>query len=364
MSSVVSSSQFGTYTSSHDGSSVSDGGAREDFRPTPENLETFQMRIENFKRENELICQFARLKGKDLFPQGTSIDNMTRGHERRKFNPNKQPKLPVYKKLEMANFVLESIDAEMKAREQDSARKIATIKAKIIQVAYREKELQQEIAHFQSEIIEKGRDDRTGLVCGEKLLKWYDDSVKQKDINVGKLKLKTDSLRSQTKRIWSRLQQKIDLGEKHQQVDYDQLQINNEAFQSEITKLSKDLADYQQVSSTVVAKLSQERANLAEEEKQCRNMQQSIDQKQKAIDKYAKETQSVEDDHAKLKSSNDDITTKKSEYRVPDVADYITKKANIYELSKVIKNWERKVQLAEMNVKRLKKDLDELDSPR
>jgi chromosome segregation ATPase len=156
----------------------------------------------------------------------------------------------------------------------------------------------------------------------------------------------------------------LELGEKLQQVDYDQLQINNEGFQTEIAELSQKLAALQKISSSVVSRLNGARTRLANEEKQVKQMEQSIKLKEKAIDKYAREAEQVEEDHLKLEANNEDIATKKSEFRVPDVSDYIEKKAKIYELTKVIRNWERKVQLAEMNVKRLRKELEAMDSPR
>lgn len=358
MSSVVSSSQFGTYTSSHESSNITGGVGRDDFTPTQENLENMLRRIEQMKQENALFLEYAKRKNKDL--QGVTEENVTRG--RRKHG--KVPQFPTNRKLEMATQVIEQIEADIKQVERESSNEIAQHRANQVQIGIREKEIDKEIIGFQREIVEEGRDERSGHIIGEKLLKWYDDTIKQKDTTIGKLRLKRASMKSQIARTKARLQQKIELGEKLQQVDYDQLKIDHEGHQVEINKLSQDLAYLQKISSSVVSRLNSARNLLAEEEKQCRIMESGIEQKQKAIQKYAKEAEQVEDDHQKLKLSNEDIVSKKSEYRVPDVSDYIEKKAQLYELSKVIKNWERKVQLAEMNVKRLKKELEEMDSPR
>lgn len=360
MSSVVSSSQFASYTSSHESSTISGNADREDFTPTQENLDNMVRRMEIMKRENALFLEYARRNNKELFPPGATMDvNPRRGHRR-----GKVPQLPTNRKLEMANQVIEMIESDIKVEERRSQNQIAEIKARQLQIGVREKEINKEIALFTREIVEDGRDERSGHIIGERLLKFYDDTIKVKDAKIGKLRLKRDSMKSQIARTKARLKQKLELDEKLQQVDYDQLQIDNEGFQEEIQKLSKDLANLQKISSSVVSRLNNARTILADEEKQCRTMQQSIEQKQKAVGKYAREAESVEEDHVKLKSSNEDIATKKSEFRVPDVSDYIDKKAKLYELSKVIRNWERKVQLAEMNVKRLKKELETMDSPR
>jgi hypothetical protein len=69
------------------------------------------------------------------------------------------------------------------------------------------------------------------------------------------LKLKRNSMMSQITRTHARLQQELELGEKLQQVDYDQLEVNNQGFQAEITELSQKLATLQKGSSCFVSKL-------------------------------------------------------------------------------------------------------------
>ncbi|EAY16289.1 hypothetical protein TVAG_423420 [Trichomonas vaginalis G3] len=362
MSSVVSSSQLGTYTSSHGGSTVSGSTDREDFTPTQENLDTMKSRIETFRIENALLIEYARLKGTDLLPQGTVIEPNVHAHY--KFTKKRYTPLPIARKLEIAKYVNDQIDKSIAEASKKFNDDIEQSRAQLIQIQVREKELDKEKAQFLREVCEESRDERTGKIIGEKILKWFDDTVKMKETKKETLILKKQSMSAKIKQTNARLEQKKDLGEKLQQVDYDQLQIDNEAYQDQIAELSKKLSKLQKTSSSVVSRLQNARSLLAEEEKACATMQQSIEQKQKAIQKYEKEASGVEEDHEKLIASNEEIATKKSEYRVPDVTDYIDKKAKIYETQKIIKNWERKVQLAAMNVKRLQKEFEEIDTPR
>ena len=39
-----------------------------------------------------------------------------------------------------------------------------------------------------------------------------------------------------------------------------------------------------------------------------------------------------------------------ADYRVPDVMDYVQEKADLYELKKKVRTWERKVEIAEVCV--------------
>ena len=361
MSSVISSSQLGTYTSSHAGSSTVSGGVeREDFTPTQENLENLRRRIEMFRRENALLIEYARQKGDNLLPQGTVIETT----HRRQLKSKRVTLLPTARKLDVAKTVNDTIDKQLTEAEKKFNDDIEQSKARLQQINIRDKEMDKERAQFLKEIVEESRDERTGKIIGEKLLKWFDDTIKDKETKRETLKLKKDSLVVKIKHTNATIEQKKNVDEKTQQVDYDQKVIEHQNHLEEIAKLSQDLAKLQKASSSVVSRLQAARSLLADEERECARMQQSIEQKQKAINKYNAETRAVEEDHKKLTASNEDIATKKSEYRVPDVTDYIEKKAKIYEQSKVIKNWERKVQLAEMNVKRLRKELDAIDTPR
>ena len=364
MPSVVSS-QYGTWASSRASSTLSGGTERDSFLKTvtPENYDLICHHNETMKRENALFIEYARRKNKELFPPGAAMESgarMRRSLKRR----GKMPQFPINRKLEMANNVISQIEQDIKTEERRSVNQIAEIKAREVQIVFREKEIDKEIALFTREVMEEGRDHKSGVVIGEKLLKWYDDTIKAKDAKIGKLKLKRDSMKAQIARTRARLKQKEEIGERRQQVDYDQLLIKNEGYQAEIAELSQKLAALQKISSSVVSKLNIARDRLANEEKQVQIMTQGITTKENAINKYLREAEQVEQDHRKLVANNEDLASKKSEYRVPDVADYIEKKAKIYELSKVIRNWERKVQLAEMNVKRLRKDLQALDTPR
>jgi len=356
-------SQASNAPSTQDGSVASNNTEREDIVPTKARIDNMKETIKFWNRENKLFIEYANQHGKDFFPQGTQIEAK---QQKRKNNQQKKKSmvLPVSKKLEIATQVNEKIEEMIKAEHKKFSIEIESVRARLVQIGVREKEIEKERNQFVREILEESTDERTGHIIGERLLKWYDDTVKSKETKKETLKLKKDSMSVKTKQTRARLEQKRDLGEKLQQVDYDQLQIDNENYQKDIKGLSSELAKLQKTSSSVVSRLQTARTILSEEENECEEMRTSIEQKRKAIDKYQKESDDVESDQKKLNSNNEEITTKKSEYRVPDVTDYIDKKANIYEQAKIIKNWERKVQLATMNVKRLQKELEVMDTPR
>lgn len=53
-------------------------------------------------------------------------------------------------------------------------------------------------------------------------------------------------------------------------------------------------------------------------------------------------------DRAKAEKINRKLRGQLTDYRVPDVMEYVTEKADLYELQKKVKSWERKVEIAEV----------------
>lgn len=62
-------------------------------------------------------------------------------------------------------------------------------------------------------------------------------------------------------------------------------------------------------------------------------------------------------DRAKAERINRKLRQQLSDYRVPDVMEYVGEKADLYELQKKVKSWERKVEIAEVSMTYSNKDL-------
>lgn len=72
------------------------------------------------------------------------------------------------------------------------------------------------------------------------------------------------------------------------------------------------------------------------------------------------ETSVVEQERAKAEGINKKLRKQLTDYRVPDVMDYVTEKADLYEIQKKVKSWERKVEIAEMALKTHRKKWQQL----
>ena len=53
-------------------------------------------------------------------------------------------------------------------------------------------------------------------------------------------------------------------------------------------------------------------------------------------------------ERAKAESINRKLRSSLADYKVPHVMEYVSEKADLYELQKKVKSWERKVEIAEV----------------
>lgn len=57
-------------------------------------------------------------------------------------------------------------------------------------------------------------------------------------------------------------------------------------------------------------------------------------------------------ERAKAERINRKLRQQLTDFKVPDVMEYVTEKADLYEIQRKVKNWERKVEIAEVNIQK------------
>lgn len=65
-------------------------------------------------------------------------------------------------------------------------------------------------------------------------------------------------------------------------------------------------------------------------------------------------------ERAKAEKINRKLRQQLADFRVPEVMEYVTEKADLYELQKKVKSWERKVEIAEVKCLSNKNDIFDL----
>ncbi|XP_062501924.1 coiled-coil domain-containing protein 113-like [Corticium candelabrum] len=76
--------------------------------------------------------------------------------------------------------------------------------------------------------------------------------------------------------------------------------------------------------------------------------------------KNAIEVEAVEQERQKADHLNRQLQQQLGDYCVPDVLDYVSERATLYEILKTVRSWERKVEIAQMALKTHKKEWNRL----
>ena len=104
-------------------------------------------------------------------------------------------------------------------------------------------EIRKDAFDFQREILIGGENSRTGKIEAEKIVKYREEKLRQKDALIEKYKTKKATLESQIIKTENQIKKKEEMGDDLKFIDFHQLQIENKKYVKEIdeknTKLLK-----------------------------------------------------------------------------------------------------------------------------
>jgi hypothetical protein len=95
-------------------------------------------------------------------------------------------------------------------------------------------EIRKDAFDFQREILIGGENSRTGKIEAEKIEKYREEKLKQKDAAINKFKGKKQSLINQILKTENQIKKKEEMGDDLKFIDFHQLQIENKKYVKEI----------------------------------------------------------------------------------------------------------------------------------
>ncbi|XP_006013003.1 coiled-coil domain-containing protein 113 isoform X2 [Latimeria chalumnae] len=181
-----------------------------------------------------------------------------------------------------------------------------------------------------------------------------------KETLTDKLRLKNAALKVQKKKVRMQLRQKEETEEVLHEVDFQQLKIENRQFLEKIDERNRDLLRLKLMAGNTMQVLNSYKKKLQSMTEESMHLTRDISSKQQMIQDIEEETKVVEEERAKAEALNIKLRTQLSDYRVPHVLEYVYKKATHSEMEKCIKSWQRKVEVAEMTLKKHRKAWNQL----
>jgi hypothetical protein len=264
-----------------------------------------------------------------------------------------QPKkLNPEQKYEIANKELETLKFNIEEGREKSETLLERLKAILEGTDLSIAEIRKEAFDF-GRFLSAAENGRTGKYDAEKLMKYMDDKFKAKEALIDKLQLKNVSLKTQILKADTQIKHKEEMGDELKFIDFHQLQIENKKHVKDIDERNKKLLALKLNSGKTVQTLNGLKKKLQDALKEQDRIQSEMKIKIQKQDKTV-----VDIKKTRRVIERIDINNRQQKglmEKMRDMADpfkFVEQKNTNRELDNCIKNWERKIEIAEVAAKK------------
>mmetsp|Transcript_17568 Transcript_17568/g.30149 ORF Transcript_17568/g.30149 Transcript_17568/m.30149 type:complete len:351 (-) Transcript_17568:663-1715(-) len=323
-----------------------------DVNPRVEHLQHLIRDNEFLQRENLLMEAF--LAKIDFAKIGITVEE----------DASKGKKKGVKKKLDVPKAIFQKLtddekndlvsqEVEMLQAEIDQLRKagdkdIDDIRTLMEEVDMRIAETKKDTYEFKRDIIIGSENPRTGKIMAEKMIRFMEEKLRQKDSVIEKLRLKNSTIKAQIVKMEQQLAHKEEMGEVLHLVDFDQLKIENQQYMEKIEERNNELLRLKLSTSRTVQVLNNQKSALGELVAMGQRLRKMIDSSKAELARFDTDLVAVSDEKTyadrtlrQLKAEQDDIDN-------PTIIDYIRLKHEVSEQAKQAADWARKLDLLHM----------------
>ncbi|KNC55215.1 uncharacterized protein AMSG_12395 [Thecamonas trahens ATCC 50062] len=233
--------------------------------------------------------------------------------------------------------------------------RLAELRAMLEEVDRRVADIKMQEKQFERDVLVNGRNPIPGRgqsIMSEKVQRYFEDVLRAQDNLVKKLLLKNSTMKSQIHKLRVQLKQKEEMNEVLGHIDFGQLKIENRQYLNKIEERNQELLRLKQTAGNTVLVLNRHKNSLAELTTESDKLKYDIHMRSTALSKVQAETETIRDEIATLETANARLKSQQDEYVVPSVLSYVKQNESEAELSKKVASWTRKVEIAEMALKR------------
>ncbi|CAE7784246.1 LEUA [Symbiodinium pilosum] len=137
------------------------------------------------------------------------------------------------------------------------------LKALMEETDIRIAEVKRDAYEFRRDIVVGAENPRTGKTIAEKVLKYMEDKLTQKDMQINKLLMKNQAYKVAIKKAEQQLKSKAETGDDLQYIDFHQLQIENSQFVKRIEEANQELIELKRRAGRTVKILNNMKKRLS-----------------------------------------------------------------------------------------------------
>ena len=192
-------------------------------------------------------------------------------------------------------------------------------------------------------------DKRTHKIIGEKIDRYFNERIKARESLINKLRDRSSGLKRQIARLETQLRQKEEMGETLHEVDFNQLKIENKQYLDKIDEKNIELILLKRQVGKATQSLNRYKDELQKQIKDHLEIQQRIDKQVSLYDHAENEMIDANYEQSRAAKVHNHLAEQTDNYQVPEVLDYVKKKALLYNLERDCEVWERKVEIASVS---------------
>ena len=260
--------------------------------------------------------------------------------------------LSVDERYEVAATELELVQAQLERLRKDNEAKMDVLRSELEETDLSIQEVKRDTYEFKRDIVIGAENFRTGKTVAEKMLRYLEERLRQKEGLVEKLKLKNSSLKQQIHKMESQLSQKEEMGEVLHVIDFDQLKIENQQYLEKIEERNNELLRLKLTTGKTVQVLNKLKSKLSALETQSKFLYKRIDENRSALAKVEDEISVAANDTQTAQRANRQLKAELADTERPQVPDYMAVVRDVMELKKKKGDWLRKIEIARMERKR------------
>jgi len=301
---------------------------------------------ESLERENALFSAYIdrHLGGKgDVQPSRAVEPSKSRKNELGTGLPSE---VSIEQRTEIAQQEVEDLKDDIMTTRATSEKLRDRLLAVSEECDMRIAQVKKDVYEFRREIVIGGENPRTGKIVAEKVIRYSEEKLRQKDSIVDKLKLKNQALKIQVHKLDKQLGEKEEMGEALSAIDFDQLRIENQQYVEKINVRQKELVKLKQTAGKTVQVLNSLKGKLTALSRQSTALELQTVEKEQQLATIKDEIRRVQEEKERAERENSLARQAQNEVKMPHVMDYVHRRVNEDESRRQFESWERKVEIA------------------
>merc|ERR1719284_1726589 len=188
-------------------------------------------------------------------------------------------------KYRIANKEVEDLTKDIEQTKKTSEQNLDILKALMEETEIRTAEVKRDAYEFRRDIVVGAENPRTGKTMAEKVLKYMEDKLTQKDMLINKLLMKNQAYKISIKKADKQLKSKNETGDDLQYIDFHQLQIENQQFVMKIDEANQELINLKRTSGRTVKILNNMKKKLSNLTAEARFLEDEIKERKAMLAK-------------------------------------------------------------------------------